>query len=224
MATPTPLFKSHSLEAHAQALANFLPNGELFRAKNIRDSVFRMLLRGLAHCNQDAESLIRTFDAELDISTTTAFLEAWEATVGIPDECFDRNVSVEIRRQQVLIKLASLGVQTADDFINLAAMYGVEIAIEPGLYHGAFTFTFPIIFFDSVKKARFTMLVFYEIAQAYTFPYTFPLIFGGLEIPILECLFRKLVPANVDVQFWQIEEVDVLNDRGFDSGFSSGFG
>lgn len=222
MANSALLFKRHSLESHAQALANFLPSGDLYRAKNVRDSVFRMLLRGLAHCNQDAESLLCTFDSELDIATTTAFLEAWEETVGIPDECFDRNVSVDIRRQQVLIKLASLGVQTEEDFVNLAAIYGVEIVIHPGIIHGAFPFEFPIIFFDSLKEARFTMLVFYEIAQAYTFPYTFPLIFGGLEIPILECLFRKLVPANVDVQFWQVEEVDVFS-RAFDSGFSGGF-
>ena len=224
MVNAAPLFKAHSLEAQAQSLANFLPNGSLYSGKNVQTSVFRSLLRGLAHCLKDAESLLITFDDELDISQTTAFLESWEKTLGIPDECFDTNVSIAVRRQQVLIKLAALGVQTVDDFKNLALIYGIEIEIDGGIIHGSFPFTFPIIFFDTVKEARFTMVVFYEVAQAYTFPYTYPLIFGGLEIPVLECLFRKLVPANVDVQFWQVDEVDVFGGSGFDSGFDSGFG
>jgi uncharacterized protein YmfQ (DUF2313 family) len=218
------VFRPHTLEQHAQALANFLPSGRLFTAKNVRDSVYRMLLRGLAHTEQDAESLLVTFSKELDISTTTAFLEPWERTVGIPDECFDTNTTLEIRRQQVLIKLAALGVQTEQDFIDLAAMYGVEITIASGIEHNAFTLTFPIVFFDTAKQARFTMLVFYEIDQAYTFPYTFPIIFSGREIPVIECLFRKLVPANVDLKFIQVDSVDPIDDSAFNNGFSDGFG
>lgn len=217
------LFSPHTLEQHAQAIANFLPSGRLFVAKNIRDSVYRMILRGLAQTNLDAESLLITFADELDISTTTAFLEPWERTLGIPDECFDTNTTIEIRRQQVLIKLAALGVQTEQDFIDLAAMYGVEIVIKSGIEHNAFTLTFPIVFFDTAKAARFTMLVFYEIDQAYTFPYTFPIMFGGREIPIIECLFRKLVPANVDLLFFQVDSIDPIIDRAFNNGFSAGF-
>lgn len=218
------LFDRHTLEQHAQAIANFLPSGRLFVAKNVQDSVYRMILRGLAHTNQDAESLIATFADELDISTTTAFLEAWEKTLGIPDECFDTNVDLETRRQQVLIKLAALGVQTEQDFIDLAAMYGVEIAINSGIEHFAFTLTFPIVFFPNAKSARFTMLVFYETPVASTFTLTFPFVFGGAAVPIIECLFRKLVPANVDVQFINVDSVDPISASGFSSGFSSGFG
>lgn len=218
------LFAPHTLEQHAQAIANFLPSGRLFVAKNVRDSVYRMILRGLAHTEQDAESLLIAFSDELDISTTTAFLEPWERTLGIPDECFDTNTTLEIRRQQVLIKLAALGVQTEQDFIDLAAIYGVRIAIESGITHFAFTLTFPIIFFDTAKDARFTMLVFYETPVASTFTLTFPFVFGGAEIPVIECLFRKLVPANVDLRFIQVDSVDPPIGRGFSSGFSSGFG
>lgn len=217
------IFEPHSLEQHAQAIANFLPSGRLFVAKNVRDSVYRMILRGLAHTEQDAESLLITFADELDISTTTAFLEPWERTLGIPDECFDTNTTLEIRRQQVLIKLAALGVQTEQDFIDLAAMYGVRIAINSGIQHYAFTMIFPIIFFDTAKDARFTMVVFYETPVASTFTLTFPFVFGGAAIPVIECLFRKLVPANVDLKFIQVDSVDPVTDRAFNSGFSGGF-
>jgi len=68
------------------------------------------------------------------------------------------------------------------------------------------------------------MVVLYEVAQAFTFTYTFPIIFGDAAIPILECLFKQLAPANTDVIFRQIDEIDPLLNKAFGLGNSSGFG
>jgi len=217
------LFECHDVTEHAQAIAKFLPGGRLFEAAFIPDTIYNMFLRGLGRTNQDVEDLLKLFDDELDINTTTCFLEAWEETVGIPDECFDTNVDIQTRRQQVLIKLASLGVQTEEDFEELAALYGVEIEIIAGSDAGVFTYTFPILLFSSATTARFTMVVVYEVAEANTFTYTFPIIFGDAAIPILECLFRKLAPANVDVLFRQVDQVDPFQPTAFSSGFDDGF-
>lgn len=217
------IFTCHDLEAHTQVLADYLPNGELFAAKNIRESIYRMFLRGLAHTEMDAEGFLCLFDKELDIRTTTAFLEEWERTVGIPDDCFTNDTDIETRRAQVLIKLAALGVQTEQDFIDLAALYGVNIEIDSGSEHNVFTLIFPLIFFPSAKEARFTMIVFYDLAATATFTYNYPIPFGNDVIPILECLFRKLVPANVDVFFIRSDIADPPYTRAFNLGFSSGF-
>lgn len=218
------MFRQFDLESHAQALADYLPNGRLFEGKNIPDSIYRMFLRGLAHTQQDAEAFIALFEHEIDISQTTLLLEEWERTVGIPDQCFNTNVSIEVRRRQVLVKLASLGVQTEEDFINLAAMYGVTITIKSGVRYFAFPMIFPIIFFNNIKESRFTMIVEYFVEAQNRFPYTFPIIFGDQSIPTLECLFRKLVPANVDVYFLQSDaRPNPPNTGGFSFGFSDGF-
>lgn len=217
------LFECHDVTEHAQAIAKFLPGGRAFEAAAIPDTVYNMFLRGIGSINKQAEDFIKLFDTELDINTTTAFLEPWENTLGIPDECFDTNTDIQTRRQQVLIKLASLGVQTEQDFIDLARLYGIEITILTGSEAGRFPFTFPVILFDTSKEAKFTMLVVYEVAQAFTFTYNFPVIFGDSAIPILECLFRKLAPANVNVIFKQVDEIDPLLDRSFNNGFSDGF-
>ncbi len=214
------LFDCHSLEEHTQAIADFLPNGDLFRAKNIDGSITRLFLKGLAYTNKDAESFLKLFDEAIDIKTTTAFLEGWEKTVGIPDNCFSTETDLETRRQQVLMKLASLGVQTNKDFVDLAAIYDIDIRIESGAYAGVFPMTFPIILFDSPSEARFTMLIYYSLASPVVFPYTFPLMFSVDGISIIECLFRKLVPANVDLIF--IEEPVLFGDS-FSDGFSDGF-
>lgn len=218
------LFSDYTLEQQAQALANFLPNGELFLAKNVNDSIYRMFLRGLAHVGMDAQSYLRLFDREVDITRTVELLEEWEATVGIPDDCFDTNTTIEIRRQQVLIKLAALGVQTEQDFKDLALLFGIVIEIDSGIKFNTFTLTLPVIFFETAKAARFTMVVTYFVQQTSRFPYTFDFVFGDGTIPIIECLFRKLVPANVDLFFLQdLEETDITT-RSWSDGFSDGFG
>jgi len=80
-----------------------------------------------------------------------------------------------------------------------------------------------MVFFDTIKEARFTMLVFYATQQPYIFPYRFPLQFGSAEIPILECLFKHLVPANVQVLFRHIDDAPIFVDGAFGNGFGNGF-
>ena len=103
-----------------------------------------------------------------------------------------------------MVKLASLGVQTAQDFIDLAALFGITVEIKNGTVNGTFPMTCPIIVFDSSKAARFTIIVTFTVAAAETFPYTFPLPFGNAQIAILECLFNRLKPANTDIIFLQV--------------------
>jgi len=221
--TSSQLFTEHNVEEQAQALADFLPNGCLFEAKNRRDSLYRQFLRGLGAANFEPEAFLRFFSAEIDLNTTTALLEEWEATVGIPDDCFSTNTDIETRRQQVLIKLAALGVQTEEDFENLAALYGVTIEIQQGTDVSTFPLIFPSIFFGSSKEARFSIVVLYEVALTDTFTYTFPIPFGDAAIPILECLFDKLAPANVQVIFRQVDQIDPFLEDAFDLGFDEGF-
>lgn len=193
-----------NLEEQAQSLANYLPGGRLFKQANIRDSNFRKLLRGLAEELIRSDDFIRVYQEEIIPDETVSFIDEWEAAVGIPDACFSGVGTVAERRFHVLIKLASLGVQTAEDLVELGALFGITLDVRSGSVNGNFPFVFPWRFYNSAIEARFTIVVSFTVTEANRFPFTFPIVFGDEQIGILECLFRRLKPANCDILFEQV--------------------
>jgi len=186
-------------EEQTRTLANYLPQGRAFAAKNIPGTVTREFLWGLAAELVRATALLRELREETLPDSTTLFLGEWEKAVGIPDTCLLGKGTTEDRGRDVLVKLASLGIQTAQNFIDLAAMFGVEVTVIAGSVHGCFPFKFPIIFFPNEKAARHTIIVDFVEPLTGGFPYTFPITFGLGTLAVVECLFRKLKPANVDL-------------------------
>lgn len=196
-------FTEHTRDQHANSIADYLPNGPLFRAKKLEDSQLRDLLYGLARQILIAEGkLIQTQD-ELDINTAEDLIEEWESQLGIPDECFLGDGDLEERRQHVLIKLNS-SVQTEQDFVDLAAALGIPVTISSGIEFSVFPLTFPFLFFDSQKQARFTMIVDFNVGASNEFPQTFPITFDDKGTTIVRCLFDKLKPANVNIIYREV--------------------
>ena len=199
------LIRQNSKSRHADSLAAYLPGGRLFESARITDTNFRNLLLGLAGELFTAEGYLKTVSNEYDINTTTLLIEEWEGALGIPDTCFAADGTIEDRRRDILVKLASLGVQTEEDFEGLGAIFGVSVTITPGFdVSSTFPMTFPFIFFDSTKDSRFTIVVDFTVEKASRFPLTFPFTFGSDEISVLECLFNRLKPANCDIIFRQV--------------------
>ena len=100
------------------------------------------------------------------------------------------------RRRDIVVKLASLGVQTILEFEALAALFSVSVTILAGNDPAVSPAITPI------RDARFTLVV--DFISLEVFPYTFPILFGSVEISILQCLFERLVPANTQVLFQSI--------------------
>lgn len=195
----------HTKEQHADALARFSPPGELFAAKFIASTTYRQLLTGLACEFQNAEGYVKLLQDEFIPDNTIAFIEEWEKALGIPDDCFDAKGTIAERRRDILAKLASLGVQTAQDFEDLALLFGFVVNVTQGEeFINNFPYIFPITFPTSAEEARFIIVVEFTPVTTETFPYTFPLTFSGGTIPILECLFNKLKPANCQVIFKEV--------------------
>lgn len=198
-----PLFRRRDIEQYTDSLAAYMPGGRLFSKKSVSDSKFRELLRGLAWELFRANGYLREYSAEILPDETEKFVSEWESTVGIPDGCFKGDGTLEERRRDVLIKLAESGVQTEQDFIDLAALFGVTVKIVSGYDAMTFPLTFPILFFDTEYEGRFTIVVKFTVPDASRFPLTFPFIFGSNEISVLECVFRRLKPANCNIIFIQ---------------------
>jgi len=198
------IFKDKSHDDVTESLVSFMPGGRPFLAARLTGTKLRALLAGLAVEALRAESLMNEITCEHDIRTTTLLIEEWERALGIPDCCFGTDETIEIRRLQVLTKLANMSVQTEQDLIDLAALFGFVVEIIPGADRGLFPFVagFPIYFFDQPASARFTMFVnVITVDFPNAFTYTFPITFAPSVLRVLECLFNKLSPANVEIIF-----------------------
>lgn len=197
------LFKRRDLEAYTDSLADYLPGGLLFASAHISNSNFRKLLRGMAGELFASNGLLKEYSEQILPDQTVKFIDEWEQALGIPDSCFAGTGTLTERRRDILVKLASLGVQTAQDFVDLADTFGVTVTVNPGMSEITFPLTFPVVMFSTLKDARFTIVVRFTVQAANRFPLVFPFTFGSGDIATLECLFTKLKPANCDIIFIQ---------------------
>lgn len=196
------LFKDHTQTEYAQAISNYLPDGRIWVNKNKSASNIRLTLMAFALEFQRLELKMNEIIDEFDINTTTQLISEWETAVGLPDDCIAIASSLENRRNNVLLKIASDGASTEQDFIDLGALLGFTITIKSGIEDITFPFTFPFMLFDSASDARFTLVVGVDVTEEpNVFPYTFPFTFTESTVAALECIFNKIKPANVNVVF-----------------------
>lgn len=217
------LFDRHSEQQHAKSLGDFMPGGRMFEAKQHPDTNFYKLLLGFAGELFRTEDLLRAFDCNYYIEDTNAFIEEWESALGIPDQCFRGTGTIEQRRRDVLVKLAASGVQTADDFEALAALFGIPVSVVPAGDVGKFPLTFPIFFpleNTPTTVTKFTICVFYQFAEPTVFPLNYPIPFGQSEINFLECIFNRLKPANTVIHFEGIQDLAGAFNISFSDAFN----
>lgn len=195
-------FKSNTRDENTDVYADYLPGGRLFRAKYVENSNLRKLLYALAGEITRVQQKVEELSDEYYIINTTNLITEWEKALGIPDSCLTNTVTIEERRIQVEAKLARMNLNTKEDFIEMAALFGFTIDIIPGEEKDlVFPFTFPATFFADEKHARFTMIVIFIGVPEPTsvFPLTFPVTFSDNKEAFLMCLIRKLAPANVHI-------------------------
>lgn len=199
---PQKDFIVNALPITTQSLANYMPGGEYFRAKNIESSNLRALLTSLSYEVGRVEAKLKELEDEEYVPDTYNLIEEWERSLGIPDECFSpEGQTIEMRRKYVIAKYALMNLTTTVDFIALADFFGIRVEILNGLeYSNFFPFTFPMYFFGSIKEAKFTMIVhFLDLDRpSNIFPLKFPVTFSNVPNLIL-CLFEKLKPAPVKI-------------------------
>lgn len=198
------VFPKKTIEEHTQITAQYLLDGLIMQAKNNNDTNTYKLLKAFAHDFSQLDEQINLTGAETFPTQTVSLLERWEADYGIPDDIFDIADDFETRRNNLLIKIGMMGVQTEQDFIDLAKFMGFEpVEIEQGGDLLFFPLGFPIMFAPSARAARST--IYFYLPQEYnnvTFPIGFPLHFGLNQRGKLELLFKKLIPATHQAIFF----------------------
>ncbi len=191
------LFDTHTTNEHAASIAAYLPGGIMFEAARIDGTNTNDLLVGFAGELKRVETELINYVEQYGIEETTLLINEWEKALGIPDDCFGGTGTIAIRRRDILTKLASLGVQTSDDFVALAAIFGIQVQV----FAGRDPLVVPVI--ADIREARFTIVVTFTVTEANQFPFDYPIVFGDDSIAILECLFVKLKPENCAVIFQQ---------------------
>jgi uncharacterized protein YmfQ (DUF2313 family) len=182
MTVKKTIFDPPSNENEAFMLARHMLIGRLWSNAFNAASNFGKLIAGIALEFRRFAVLVNKFFTEMDINQTTELLPDWEESVGIPDSCFGVAITTAERRVQVAQKFGKFqGAQTAADFERIALAFGYTVTVAAGPADHTFTVT--------VVSAP----------PGVTFPLPFPIPFSSGGGTFLECLFKTLAPANVDV-------------------------
>jgi len=202
MTTKLSVFNPYDIDDQAFLLASHLPIGRVWQQGFSADSNIGKFLRGLAYEYYRFQVLARKVSIEMDIREANELLIEWEKSVGLPDSCFSTQISDDERRKQIEAKFSKFGgVQTREDFIRVAALFGYSIEIFSGMEVGAFPLTFPIFFFTSSTDAGHTIIIVllgsYSGSDYFALPFPIPFGIGGSSF--LQCIFRKLAPANCQI-------------------------
>lgn len=198
-------------ETFRKALADNLPQGEAYKAKNIVDAVLYKLIFGLAKCylelDQRADDLIN----EMFPQTVVESIDEWETEYGLPEDCNnDIELSFSERQLALLAKFASLGGQTPSYYVDIAANLGFTITVTEfdGARYGRDTYgdvtgtryahtTAPHVWYVDVLGIE-TIYATYSIDRYTTTQYSKL----GIDTSVLECLINKLKPAHSEVVFF----------------------
>ena len=194
-------FNSFDQQTQARQLARHMPDGAVWENKFNYESNMGNLMLGLASEYLRLSILIERVIDEADINKTNDMILEWQKSVGIPGDCIDAGGTIEEQRRNILLKLTNFGgIQTAQEFIDLAALFGFTADVTNTRVNGVFSLDFPLRFFDSRKTAVHTILVDLEEERA-VFALDFPIEFTSGVTGLIECLFRKLAPSNCQLLF-----------------------
>lgn len=186
----------------AQILANYLPQGKAWDAKNIEESNLRKLLNAFGKEFVNVDESLKWLKRELNIRTTFDLLPAWEEAYGIPDneDIFTiENKTIEERRFNLLFKELMNGADRPEDWEYLASLLGHKIKVYPASKTNRFPYTFPIRFFDNSKYV--IQIDVFDALKPAIFPLAFPFIFGNNKLAWFQKVVNIIKPANCSVHF-----------------------
>ena len=117
-----------SVAEYARSILDHLPRGRMWPRDP--DSTVATTARGLAPTFQrlDARALALLKDAFPASAYET--LPEWEASLGLPDPCSGPAPTVQLRRAQVVARLAMSGGQSIPYLVGVAAALGYSISVE----------------------------------------------------------------------------------------------
>lgn len=190
-----------NVDYYKEQLKQLLPQGMAWPKDD--ESTLSQLLHGFAEELARVDGRAWQLIEEIDPRTTTELLEDWERVAGLPESCVgELSETIQARRDAVVEKITSIGNQSPQYFIDIAAKLGFEITItefrpfRAGHSHaGDPVYDEEWAYWWQVNSALNTIFYF-EAGQNSAGD---PLRWWGNAI--LECIIRKRKPAHTGVIF-----------------------
>lgn len=176
----------------AQLLANYLPSGKFWDAKNIEESKLRKLLNAFGKEFVNIEETLDWLKRELNINTTFDLIEYWEFMYNIPDPdgifIVDKK-TIEERRFNLKLKELMNGADRIEDWEYIAKQFGFNVKVRPC--------TQTIVQADN---PRYTIIVeFLDFRPPQEFTMYFPIYFSNVDISLMKKVFKIIKPADCDI-------------------------
>lgn len=189
------LTTTHTAIEHGTSVAHFMPNGLLWSGKYNEQNELKKMLNGFgSECARGELALVELF-TQRDINLTEQLISEWESAVGIPDDCFTTDKSLEVRRGQVIIKLA-YSPQIIIEFEELARLLGYNDVIVRNLGSNRFP-RYNVPFCPATgTECLFTVEVIGTGVTPRNPPYDVPFPLFS-DSTLIQCVFDKFKPANV---------------------------
>ena len=189
-------------KAHA-ALERHLPEGVAWLAWRTPGKVAFLLFRALCRSFDDAWVALCRLSAELDPRSTVDMITDWETAVGLPDPCLPNAVTLEERRYWVMWRLAKRRWSTAQDWFDLAAIFGIELRLTPGWYiqePSLYEIQYPSLYLMP-KLGRFRLyLDITDGCGGNGYPYSYPMAYGfASRCTDFQCIIERIRPSNVAI-------------------------
>jgi uncharacterized protein YmfQ (DUF2313 family) len=194
-------------DEHAEITANYWPNGLIWRAKRIVESIMYRRLKAMSlECGRFEQIINQWIDGR-DITKSYDEVPAWEKFVGMPDKYLLGKGTAEERRRQAQGKLSTEGVKTRAQLKWLLGIFGFAVEVYPGHIFWP-NGTDDRVSFGSEKESRFTIVfeIDYENSvQEFLpnfFPVPFPWVFGSSSYNYTtNFIINKVIPANCNALF-----------------------
>lgn len=217
------------LEAH-------LPLGVAWESFRLMGKVAYRLLGSIANSYEDAWVALCRLATEIDPRTTTELIGEWERAVGLPDACLPSSGTIDERRQWVMWRLSKRRWTTAQDWKDLALLFGVRIAVVPGWIvqkPALYACTYPKRYDHFPKLGRFRVYV--DVVNTSFGGYDYGAADRGDGYPVpygatsdatqrIMCILDRVRPANVVIVWNTFPDVsDCYGHETFEATFGSEF-
>lgn len=193
---PAPIY---SKDAYQAALLALMPRGRVWsKDQSTTQAQLQRAFAGVfQRSNGDASGLL------VDAFPTTAvgLLPEWEAALGLPDPCAGPQPTIQARQAQVAARIASIGGQSPQHYIDYAASLGYAITItqfSPSRFGRSFGLPFGGIdwaYAWQVNAPTFTIQRFRFGEDAFGEPLS---TWGGT---VLQCELTSVSPAHTTILF-----------------------
>lgn len=190
-------FTPPELEGTTRQLAQHLPQGRAWEAKSVPDTTLYKVLAGMAAPMNAVQQQQFALLLEFFVLNTDQFIEKWETSVGLPNDCFPATGTLAQRRAAVLRRLNKRPI------VTLAEMQAYVDEIFPNqgivLYNGTEYYGFEYEFegtFLGALSDRFIIVAEIPVQQP-EFEYEFEFEFtGAVDTTRLRCVLEEVIPAT----------------------------